>query len=121
MFAEWLNQKYKEWRGDEITREYSVSAFARYLGITQQNVDDYLKGESVPRQTKIINKLVEKYGAEVYKAIGLNITAQEEVVIEINRLPEELYPELITRIRELRADYIAQKSAQTENSDLQDE
>ncbi len=121
MFAEWFNRKYSEWRGDEITQDYSVSAFARYLGVNQQNVDDYLKGKSVPRSNKIINRLVEKLGTEVYRALGLKINARDELIIEMNRLPPELYPELISQIRELRAAYNAVHAARKDNPDPEDE
>jgi predicted transcriptional regulator len=59
MFDEWFNQRYLEWRGERYGQDVSVKAFARYIGLTQQSVDSYLKGKSVPRQKNIINKLVD--------------------------------------------------------------
>jgi transcriptional regulator with XRE-family HTH domain len=118
MFDEWFNQRYLEWRGERYGQDVSVKAFARYIGLTQQSVDSYLKGKSVPRQKNIINKLVDKFGADVYRELGLIINNQQELVIEINRLPPELYPELVKRIKELRAGYIPRKPAHKDSSEV---
>jgi hypothetical protein len=120
MFDEWINQRYLEWRGERYGQDSSVKAFARHLGLTQQTVDSYLKGKSIPRQMKMINKLVDKYGADVYHELGLMIKPQEELIIEINRLPSELYPELVKQIKELRATYKPPKPAHKDNSQFPD-
>jgi len=64
-----------------------------------------------------INKLADKFGADVYRVLEIIIKPQQELVIEIQRLPPELYPELIKQIRELRANYILQKPARKDSSE----
>jgi len=120
MFTDWFNRKYKEWRGEQLGQDVSASAFARYIGLSQQNVNSYLL-KSIPRDPKIINLLAEKLGSDVYREIGFQITPEHELVIEINRLPSVLYPVLTKQIRELHANYIAQKFPHRDNPDRQDE
>ena len=100
MFKNWLGQKYRDWRGDDITRSASVAAFARWIGINQQVIDGYLKGDSVPRHRSTIERLVARFGPEVYKVLGTEITPLDQVIMEVSRLPEEAYPELLTKIQD---------------------
>lgn len=108
MFTEWFNQKYHEWRNDRWGQDSGVSAFARYLDVKQQLIDAYMRG-TIPRDKKILNKLAEKLGSEVYQEIGLNLTPRQKSVIDINLLPPDAYPELHHVIKELRAKYSTRK------------
>jgi len=109
MFKNWFAQKYRDWRGDDITRASSITAFARWLGINQQVVDGYLKGDNVPRHRSTIDKLVAKFGPEVYKVLGMEVTPLDQVISEVTKLPEEAYPELLSKIQDLLQEYQVQE------------
>jgi len=111
MFSDWIYQKYLDWRGDGSGQKYSVAAFSRFLDLRQQDIDIYIKGPTVPTEPNIINKLIDKYGAEALAALGLILNENSELAVEIDHLPAELYPELIQRIKELRLEHILQPSA----------
>jgi len=66
MFQEWFWEKFEEWRRGT---KNGPTAFARYLGIKQQYVSNWLDGKFKPRG-KNIAKLAEKY-PDVYEALGL--------------------------------------------------
>jgi hypothetical protein len=89
-FYNWMTRKYLEWRGDAIGREKSITQFAKYIGVSQQLMTEWLReGGNIPRDKKKINKLVEKYGDEVFVVLGL------------------VTPEIGARIEKLREDYYA--------------
>lgn len=106
MFRDWLVAKYLEYRGDDISQKTSVTAFARWLGINQQAVDGYLKGDNIPTSKRIVDKLVGKYGLEVYTVLGMEISDKDKIFDEINKLPAEAYPELLKKISDLKEDYV---------------
>jgi hypothetical protein len=71
-FRDWIGKKYLEWRGDKIGRESGVTFYARWLGVSPSLMSQWMNDGAVPQTTKIINKLVEKYGGEVYSVLELD-------------------------------------------------
>lgn len=71
-FSEWITKKYVEWRGPAIGRERTITEYAEWLGITQQTVSSWMQPDGkVATSKKSIQKLAEKYGDEVYFALGI--------------------------------------------------
>ena len=67
-FADWLNKKYIEYRGD--TRS-TVSEFAEYIGVRQPVMSGWMKkGGKKPDRNNIL-KIADKLGPEVYDVLGL--------------------------------------------------
>ncbi|OGC95275.1 MAG: hypothetical protein A2029_01465 [Chloroflexi bacterium RBG_19FT_COMBO_47_9] len=88
-FHDWLYEKYIEWRGEHSGREGSKAEFARWIGITDKSLFQYfMKEGQIPKSPQIINKLVNKYGDEVYEV--LNIHEPEISILKI----EEILPKL---------------------------
>jgi len=58
------------WRGLDDPRSASVSAFARYLGISQPTVNNWLQGAYVPSGDNV-EVLARKLGPGIYDALGL--------------------------------------------------
>ena len=71
-FPEWLKHKYTEWRGDTIGRSGTVSAYARWLGVSQPAMSEWMTGNRTPESPKSINALVSKYGMEVYEILRID-------------------------------------------------
>ena len=66
-FREWFWGKFDRWRG-KTTK--GPTAYARYLGIKQQYVSDWLSGKYTPKSQEHIQLLAEKY-PDVYQVLGL--------------------------------------------------
>ena len=94
-FHDWIAQKYVDWRGDKIGREGSVSAFAKWVDVTQSTMSYWLSGEKKPRSIQSINALVSRYGGEVYDVLG--ITPAEAIDFAMDSLTAAL----IDMIRQL--------------------
>ena len=115
MFNKWFKRKYIEWRGEETEQKYSVEAFGRYLGLTQQTVDSYMR-KTTPTDKDIINLLARTFGSEIYDAIGFDLKPDQRFIADYKSLPEEAIPELQKTIRELRAKYKTRQSPHKEIS-----
>ena len=98
MFRDWINRKYREWRGDKIGREGGVSAYARYINVSQQVMDGWLRG-TVPQDETNILLLYDKYGDEVYEILGRTITEKDEVVYLYGKADREMQREILKFIR----------------------
>jgi len=70
VFGDWITGKYLKWRGEKIGQEGGASEFARYLDVKQPVLSDWMSGKKEPRTPQMINKLVDKYGPEVYTVLG---------------------------------------------------
>lgn len=70
-FQEWITKKYLEWRGDRVGRGSGTTHFARWLTVSHALVSQWINDGAKPESSKIINKLVAKYGAEVYDVLKL--------------------------------------------------
>lgn len=99
-FSDWITQKYVEWRGDAIGRERSITEYAKYLGVSQQLMSNWMKkGGKVPRSIEMINKLVAAYGNEVYDVLGLEIPTGN-AQLDTDFLPPEAQSEFKRDLRE---------------------
>ena len=106
-FSDWFVAKYLHWRGDAIGRERSQRAFARYLGLNPQQVNDWLNGKKRPEAADSINKLVDKFGGEVYDMLNIAPPAFEPTDEQlrptaelISMFPEDMRPQVRQSINE---------------------
>lgn len=67
-FPEFMEKKYLEWQLKEEGRR-TIVEFAKYLGISQPLLSQWLSGKKRPGANSI-QFLVELYGNEVYDALG---------------------------------------------------
>lgn len=115
-FHAWIKAKYFEYQKSE-DRVASVSEFALYIGVKQGSMSKWILGQSKPRDQKTIQPLVEKYGDEVYKVLGIEPPASpakassDERLNLLNRvwklLPEAMKNEFADkagRVKEQRRD-----------------
>lgn len=90
-FYEWIKTKYADWSGGKK----SENQFALYLGISQATLNAWMnKTRGIPTSKKIINKLVERYGDEVYDVLGLTRPDIRDLLIEM-RFPIDFVDALI--------------------------
>ena len=75
-WKEWIARKYLEWRGDKIGSDGSISAFSRWLGVSQKTVNSWINEGVVPRSASTINLLVARFGGEVYDVLDLRPPAE---------------------------------------------
>jgi len=96
-FRDWITKKYIEWRGE--TRN-SVQQFSLYLGISQSTVSAWINGtRGIPTSKKIISKLFEVYGDEIFSILGYDDPDSEK--IDISSLPEDLQERFRTAMSEI--------------------
>ena len=67
-FAEWLEGKFLSWMG-EAGRRRTVTEFAKYIGVSQSLMSQWLNGHYLP-DLKNINKIAERLGPEVYDLLN---------------------------------------------------
>lgn len=68
---EFANHAYVEWRGD--TRK-TISEFADWIGISQSLMSRQMTRDgAVPRDQKVINAWVSKYGLQIYEVLGIEV------------------------------------------------
>jgi len=110
-FHEWINKKFVEWRGPLTLREGgSQDKFAQWIGISPQLMTDWLKRDGkTPKQKKTIDKLIRKYGSEVYKVLNIPpppefIRILEEFAPIYDELSSDRQEEAMRRIREIFID-----------------
>lgn len=96
-FDAWIAHKYIDWRGDKIGREGTVSAFARWVGVTQSTMSYWMSGNNTPDSAASINALVARFGGEVYDVLGIippsndviTLTTLQEVANILKDIPLE--------------------------------
>lgn len=66
-FKEWFWDCYYSWRGN---RQGSMAAFARYLGISQQSVSDWLNGKTTPSSSEHITKIAVVF-PDIYAVLDI--------------------------------------------------
>lgn len=104
-FSEWLDNRYLEWqtRGG---RRSTLTAFAKYLGISQSLLSRYLNDGVLP-SIDTIPKLAEKLGPEIYNFF--NETPPDPLLQYIARHWHELPAERQNQIREQVETYLVHK------------
>ena len=78
---EFLNRRYVEWRGDNRGNDYSIKSWARFLGVSETNINSWMNRGSVPKPERI-NLLTKLFGYEVYNALGLEIPKMDSGEVE---------------------------------------
>lgn len=68
-FAEWIEGKFLFWMG-ETGKRRTVTEFAKYIGVSQSLMSQWLNGRYLP-DLKNITKIAERLGPEVYDLLGL--------------------------------------------------
>lgn len=68
-FKDWLNEKFLQWERSQPRRQ-SYSAFARFLGVSQPSVSQWLFGSNTP-SLENVGKIADKLGPEIYDVLGL--------------------------------------------------
>jgi transcriptional regulator with XRE-family HTH domain len=95
-FQKWIKQKYSEWSNGSK----SESQFAVYLGISQASLNAWFNGiRGKPTSSKIINRLINIYGDEVYDVLGLN----RSTPVPIESLPDDVRAQLVSALKEIKA------------------
>lgn len=105
---DWLNQKFVEWEKAQGGRQ-SYYAFARYLGVSQSGLGQWMTGGSVPGGDDLI-AIAGKLGPEIYDTLGLprpNVEVQR-VTVSFASLPADLRQRLTNAISEADATLRAQ-------------
>lgn len=69
-FSKWITEKYWDYQKAQ-GKVISVSAYARYLAVRQQNLSRWMLGNGKPADHENISKLVARYGDETYQALGM--------------------------------------------------
>lgn len=72
-FKDWITQKYREWRGDAVGRERNMTEYAEWLGVSQPSVSNWMSGTYKPEEQKSVDALANRYGIEVYEALGIDV------------------------------------------------
>jgi hypothetical protein len=110
-FHEWIYKKFVVWRGEASGREGSRAEFARWLDISDKSLYQYfLSAGQVPKSKKIIDKLVKKYGQEVYDV--LNIIPPPDFIQKLETIYYKLEDneprqrQFMRRLSDLLAEYI---------------
>lgn len=67
-YKDWLMQKFVQWEKRQ-TRRQSFSAFARYLGVSQSSLSQWMAGTYPPTGDNI-DKIAAKLGDEIYLLVG---------------------------------------------------
>lgn len=98
IFQAWIQNKFAEWRG---ARRESLANYATYLGISPQVMSNWWNGTLKERPNpRSYNILIEKYGFEVYDALGLERPSDSQF---FEGLPSEIAGPLKAAIEEIRA------------------
>lgn len=98
-FSDWITQKYIRWRGDAVGNDRTITEFARWLGVSQSLVTQWMqKGGKVPKSQKSIVALASRYGAEVYEVLGL-IPPDSQILLRA--LPSEFSSWLSAAVQDI--------------------
>lgn len=65
----WLEQKFIEWRNAQPRGKDSVVAFAAYLGVSRNSLNNWLNRGQTPDLSSVV--LLARLGAEIYDLMGM--------------------------------------------------
>ena len=100
-FNDYLTQKYVDWRGDAIGRERSLKDFADWIGISNQLLTYWMRPNGkIPKHKKTIDKLVIKFGPEIYDMLGLT----RPDTIPLDQLPKQVHDRLTAAVYEVNSE-----------------
>jgi hypothetical protein len=66
----WLNEKFQAWRAAQQDHRAGVTAFARHIGITRDDLNNYML-RGVQPEGERLKKIGRVLGPEVYDLLGL--------------------------------------------------
>jgi hypothetical protein len=73
-FREWINARYSEWRGGNNNRAGSVTAYARWIGVSSTLMGYYINGRDghsmAPASPFVLEKFSRRY-PNIYEVLGL--------------------------------------------------
>jgi transcriptional regulator with XRE-family HTH domain len=103
-YSDWLMQRFIEWERTKPRRQ-SYTAFARYLGVNQSSLSQWLAG-TYPPSGENVEKIASKLGEEIYLLVGELPPAMKE---ELDRFGPDKPAQLLSVIaRFLRENRIAE-------------
>lgn len=108
-FHAWINKKYVEWRGDAIGRDHSQKEFADWVGISPSLMTYWLKRNGkIPKHQKTVNKLVRRFGPEVYEVLGIPPPPLfiQKLEALYDELDQDRQRQLMKRISEILDEFI---------------
>jgi hypothetical protein len=125
-FTEWIVEKYNEWSKNRSAggrHKDSHAAYARWLGLNQQLVSSWILGKAIPdvRSKHNIDKLVARYGTEVYDILGIEYSDADVISALAYMVPEDKRPELIKLIRDWGSDHGYQLQVSPKSEDSREE
>jgi transcriptional regulator with XRE-family HTH domain len=89
-FYDFITSEYVKWRGPAFGNEKSVTAFARYIGVSQPLLSQWMSREGkIPRSYVAIIKLADALGPGVFESLGI-----DPPVDYYDRVAEDLPPHL---------------------------
>lgn len=108
-FNDWITEKYVDWRGNAIGRERSIKEFSDWIGVSNQLMTYWMMQDGkIPKHKKTIDKLVNKFGSEVY--VVLEIPSPPLFIQKLEAIYDKLTPEqrqsLSKRISDILSDYL---------------
>ncbi|NSW52171.1 MAG: hypothetical protein HPY85_06680 [Anaerolineae bacterium] len=72
-FNTWIIDKYREWVGNKVGNEGSLTAYAEYLGINYEVVRSWVsKTGKTARDYRHVDALAKVYGINVYHILGID-------------------------------------------------
>jgi plasmid maintenance system antidote protein VapI len=69
--ASWLEGKYLAWRANQDRKNDSLSAFARYLKVSQPLIDALVNNRRMRVSQETADKIAAKLGDEIYDLVDL--------------------------------------------------
>jgi transcriptional regulator with XRE-family HTH domain len=96
-FTDWFNNKYLEWENKQGRRQ-TITSFAKYLGIRQPYVSNWLNGKYKPSGTNIV-KIANKLGPEIYDFFSEE--QKDFSLICIDQLPLDIRSHLFFAVTEI--------------------
>ncbi len=92
--SSYLTRKFREWEAS-TKRHQTITAFARWVGVSQPSMARWMNGDNVPTEAQNINKLIERFGddPEFYQILG--IPARNPIIVKLQELSESDDPRVI--------------------------
>ena len=69
-YAEWLEGKFTEWSNTQPRRNRSLTSFAKYLGVGQPSLSQWMAGNYPPSNDNV-ERLADKLGYEIYDILEM--------------------------------------------------
>lgn len=107
LFEAWID--YQKAAGTPVTQK----DFAEFLGINNTLLSHYFKGKRTPKNMKIIQKLEEKLGQEIYPVLGL--ASPDPMLRSIEKRWHLISPDVKKQINRIILDHIGEEISKDES------